>query len=273
MAEVLTIPRIYGRLLAARVRSDWQYRTSFILFTISQAFVPLLDFVAIAVLFHQVPRLGGWTMAEVGLMFGISATGFGLADAVVGSVELVSRRVKEGTFDRLLTRPMGPLLQLTAEEFAFRRLGRMAQGVVVTAISAAVLDVAWSPADIGMLVVYSASAAVIYGGMWVATSSIAFWTVETQEMANAFTYGGNFASQYPLTIYASWLRRFLVLVVPIGFVGYLPALVLLDRNTEAARFGLPAAVPYLSPLVAVAAWVVARAVWRLGLRHHRSTGS
>lgn len=273
MAEALEVPRIYARLLAARVRSDWQYRTSFVLFTISQAFVPLLDFAAIAVLFHQVPRIGGWPMAEVALMFGISATGFGLADALVGSVELVSRRVKEGTFDRLLTRPMGPLLQLTAEEFAFRRLGRMAQGVVVVVASALALDAGWSVVDVVLLVVFIASATVIYGGMWVATSSIAFWTVETQEMANAFTYGGNFASQYPLTIYATWLRRFLVLVVPIAFVGYLPSLVLLDRNTEAARFGLPAAVPYLSPLVAVITWLVARAVWRLGLRHHRSTGS
>lgn len=273
MADRQAVAPIYGRLIAARVRSDWQYRTSFILFTLSQALAPMLDFAAIAVLFHQVPNLEGWSLAEVALVFGMSATAFGFADAVVGSVELVSRRIKEGTFDRLLIRPLGPLLQLTAEEFAFRRFGKMAQGMGVLGLTIAALDVDWSVALVAFVLVSIAAAAAIYGALWVATSSMAFWTVETGEMANAFTYGGNFASQYPLTIYAPWLRRFLVFVVPIAFVGYLPALVVLDRNTPADRFGLPAAVPYLSPAVAVAAWIAARAIWRLGLRHHRSTGS
>lgn len=273
MAETAGAASALGRMLSARVRSDWQYRTSFILFTISQALAPMLDLAAIAVLFHQVPRLAGWTMAEVALIFGLSATAFGLADTVVGSVERLSLRIKEGTFDRLLVRPLGPLSQLAVEEFAFRRLGKVAQGLGVLAVALTQLDVGWSPALVLFTTTAVVAAAVIYGSLWVLTSSVAFWTVETQEMANAFTYGGNFASQYPLSIYADWLRRFLVFVVPIAFVGYLPALVVLGRNTAADRFGLPAALPYLSPAVAVVVCLASRATWRLGLRHHRSTGS
>ena len=41
----------------------------------------------------------------------------------------------------------------------------------------------------------------IFGALWVITSSIAFWTVETQEVANSFTYGGNFITQYPLDVF------------------------------------------------------------------------
>ncbi|MGI8793879.1 MAG: ABC transporter permease [Acidimicrobiales bacterium] len=269
----MTSTAVYGRMLAARVRSDWQYRTSFIIFTISQAFAPLLDFLAIAVLFNRVPQLGSWSLAEVAFLFGLSGVSFGLADTLIGSVEYVSRRIKDGTFDRLLIRPMGALVQLSAEEFAFRRLGKMAQAGTVMALAAANLDITWSPGLAAFTAVTIAAGVVIYGSIWVVTASVAFWSVETQQMANAFTYGGNFVSQYPLTIYAGWVRRLILFVVPIGFVGYMPALVILGRNAEVDRFGLPAILPYLSPVIAGIAFVLARAVWRLGLRHHRSTGS
>ncbi len=55
-----------------------------------------------------------------------------------------------------------------------------------------------------------------------------------------------------------------------AFVGYYPALALLGR---ADPLGLPAWVGWSSPVVAMAAAFLAAVVWRLGIRHYRSTGS
>jgi ABC-type uncharacterized transport system permease subunit len=52
VAELPALVRIYGRLVAARVRSDWQYRTSFVFFFFGAFFATFLDFLGIAVLFH-----------------------------------------------------------------------------------------------------------------------------------------------------------------------------------------------------------------------------
>jgi ABC-2 type transport system permease protein len=38
-------------------------------------------------------------------------------------------------------------------------------------------------------------------------------------------------------------------------------------------YGLPSSIALLTPLVALALVLVARAVWRLAIRHYRSTGS
>jgi ABC-2 type transport system permease protein len=86
---------------------------------------------------------------------------------------------------------------------------------------------------------------------------------------SAVTDAGGFLSQYPIDVYASWLQRFVTVVVPVAFVAYFPALYILDKPDP---FGLPDWVPFVSPAVALVAAVVARAVWRFAVRHYRSAG-
>ena len=266
MGETL---RIYGYLVGARIRADWQYRTSFVLFTLGQALITFLDFAAIAVIFGRVDRLAGWSLYEVAFLYGASGVAFGLADVFISAVERCSQRIKAGSFDRLLIRPLGPLLQLSAEEFAFRRLGKLAQATAVFVLATGALEIDWTVGRVVMIPVMIASGFAIFGALFVATSSIAFWTVETQEFANAFTYGGNFMTQYPLGVFAPWMRR-LAMVIGVAFVNYVPALYILDRDDDV---GLPAFAPLLSPAVAVLLSAVSWWIWRTAIRHYRSTGS
>ena len=53
---------LYGRLIAARVRAQLQYRTSFAIETVGVFLVSLLDFVAILIMFSNVPQLGAWSV-------------------------------------------------------------------------------------------------------------------------------------------------------------------------------------------------------------------
>lgn len=267
MAEALGI---YGRLLAARIRADWQYRTSFVVFALAQALITLLDFVVIAVLFGQVRQLAGWTLPQVALLYGLASLAFSLADVFASQVENLPTLIREGSFDRLLIRPIGPLLQISAEFFALRRLGRVVQSSAVLAFAVHLLALDWDPGRVALVVVTIASGTVIFGALFVLTSSIAFWVVGSLEVGNAFTYGGQTLAQYPLSILGEWLRRFVVFVVPIGFVAYLPAVVILGKPSPP---GLPRWLGYASPLAAVLVALVARAVWTTAVRHHRSTGS
>jgi len=59
-------------------------------------------------------------------------------------------------------------------------------------------------------------------------------------------------------------------VIPMAFINYYPSLYLLDKPDP---FGLPAWVPFLSPFVAVFAFLGALAIWRFGVSHYQSTGS
>lgn len=261
---------LYRRLLGARLRSDWQYRTSFLLLLVSQTVVAGLDLAVIAVIFGQVDALAGWSVVEVALLYGMAGVAFGLGDLFVSQVEYASRHIKAGTFDRFLLRPVWPLLQLSAEEFALRRVGRLLQPLVVLGVALASAGIDWTPLRAVLVPVALASGTAIFGAIWVITSSIAFWTVETQEFANAFTYGGNHLTQYPLDVLGPWLRRLATFVVPLAFVAYFPAAYLLGKIDP---LGAPAEVAFLAPAVAVGLTLAARAVWLTAIRQYRSTGS
>ncbi|MGH9275281.1 MAG: ABC transporter permease [Acidimicrobiales bacterium] len=270
MAEAMASLGVWRRLVGARIRADWQYRTSFFLFLASQTAIACMDLAVVAAIFHQVDSLAGWSGMEVALLFGLSGVSFGLADILISQVEEASRHIKAGTFDLFLLRPQSTLLQLSAAEFALRRLGRTLQPLVVLAVALVAAPIEWRVETVALLPVTILCGAVIFGSVWVVTSSISFWTVESQEVANAFTYGGSLATHYPIDLLSLWLRRVVTFLVPLAFVAYLPAARLLGRPEP---LGLPSAVAWGSPLVAAASALVARAVWSLAVRHHRSTGS
>lgn len=270
MAELAPSFTTYRRLVGARIRADWQYRTSFVIYLLGQVLAATADLAAVGLVFANVDALAGWSGTEVVFLFAASGLSFGLADLLVSQVEHLSTHIKAGTFDAFLVRPVGALWQLCASEFELRRVGRCLQPAVVLAIVLPLLDVAWTPGRALLVAVTILAGAAIFGAIWVVTSSIAFWTVETQELANAFTYGGNQLTGYPIDVLSSWLRRLAVFVIPLASVAYLPACGLFDKPMP---FELPRWAAWTGPLVALGAALVARAVWRQAIRHHRSTGS
>jgi ABC-2 type transport system permease protein len=261
---------LYARLVGAQVRSQLQYRTSFALDLVGNFVITFLDFAAVLILFANVPALDGWTVHEVAFLYASTCISFALVDVVIGHLDLFPRMIREGTFDLVLVRPRGSLFQVIAGDFALRRLGRAFQGVAVFAYALTGVEVDWNPGRVAMVGVMLVAGAGIFAAVWIAGATIAFWTVDGGEFTNAFTYGGNFLTQYPISIYGEWLRRFLAFVIPMAFVCYFPALYVLDKEDP---LGFPRAFQFASPLVAVVAAVGAGVVWTLAVRRYRSVGS
>jgi ABC-2 type transport system permease protein len=270
VVEAIVLARIYRRLVGARVRSQLQYRLSFALSLVGAALISFLDFAAILVLFTQVDALGQWSVAEVAFLYAISSLAFALTDLAIGHLDLLPRMIREGELDVILTRPLGSLFQVVASDFALRRLGKAFQGLAVLVVALSALDVDWTLGRGAMLVVMVVAGIAIFAGLWIAMASIAFWLIDSIEVANAFTYGGNFLAQYPVNIFGSWLRRFVIFVFPLAFVAYFPSLYVLGKDDP---LGLPGALQFASPAIAVASVAGGALVWRFAVRHYRSTGS
>ena len=156
------------------------------------------------------------------------------------------------------------------ERAVIRRFGRILQGLVTLALALSWVDVTWTAPKLLVLLSAIASGVVIFTAIWVIGAAITFWTVETSEITNVFTYGGELLVSYPMSIYAEGLRRFFTFVVPLVFVSYLPGLYILERPDP---LGIPPVFQLCSPVVAVAFLLVARGCWALGVRHYQGTGS
>jgi ABC-2 type transport system permease protein len=261
---------VHARILGSRVRSQLAYPVSFGLDALGQAIAQANELAVILVVFAQVESLGGFTRDEVLLIYAFAGISFGLADLAVGQLDDLPRWIRTGELDVLLARPLGLLPQLMTSDLQLRRLGRAAVGLVVLVIVLVRGEVEPTPLNALLVLCTPLIGATITCSIWVVTCSVSFWVIEGRELANAFTYGSQLTTAYPITVFGPWLRRLLCYAVPSAFVAYFPALALLDRPDP---LGLPYVLRYAAPLVAVAAVLVAALVWRTAVRHYQGAGS
>ncbi len=260
----------YTRLLVAQIRSQTQYRLSFLADVVSTCLMSLLDIVAVLVLFRVTPALGGFSGRQVLVMAAMALLAFSLSDLLVGNVERLRFYIRTGLFDVVLLRPLSALGQLLVIDFAPRRTGRVVQALVILAVALFLVDIDWSVARVAILVVTPLAGSLIFASIFVAGATVAFWWVESGELANAFTYGGRDFTTYPVSVYSGWFRRLFAYGLGFAFVAYYPALFLLDVPDP---LGAPIWLGWGTPVVALLAMTVAACVWRTGVRHYRSTGS
>src|SRR4029450_1229054 len=262
--------RLYGRYASISLRGQMEYRASFLMHTIGQFLVTGFEFVGIWALFDRFGQIKGWTLEEVAFFYGLVSITWSISDAVSRGFDVFGTTVKNGDFDRILLRPRSTIVQLFGQELPLRRIGRFAQGVAVLAFAIARLDVAWSAARIALFALTVIGGVSVFVGLLILEATSAFWTTESLERGNGFTYGGVTMSQYPLDIYRPWFRRFFLFLIPLGCVSYLPAVAMLGRPDP---LGTPLPLQWIAPLVGPTFLLVCLQVWKFGVRRYQSTGS
>ncbi|MEV6346034.1 ABC-2 family transporter protein [Actinoplanes sp. NPDC051851] len=262
--------RAYAALAGAQARSVFSYRASFVVEMVANMGATVLDVLAVLVLFRATPIVGGFTLAEAALTVGLSSAAFAFADFLVGNVDRLKTYVRAGTLDAVLVRPLGALPQLLLMDLPIRKLLRVVFGVAVLAVAIGANDIHWTPARVVLVVITPLAGSLFFGSIFVVSATLAFWWVDSGEIGSAFTYGGRDFTAYPITVYGEWFRNLFAYAMGFAFVAYQPALALLGRTDP---LGLPSWAGFVSPLVALVAACLAAAVWRVGIRHYRSTGS
>ena len=270
MNSALNTLYVYGRFLEVSVRSQMQYRASFVMLSLGTMITTGLEFVAIVLLFDRFGTIEGWQLHEVAFIYGVVNVSFAFADAATRGFDPFGTMVKSGDFDRLLTRPRSTALQLGGQELTLRRVGRLAQGLIVLVWANFGLDIDWSVLKSVLLVVTVAGGACLFAGLIVLQATLAFWTTETLEIMNTMTYGGVETTQYPVSIYRPWFRRLFTFGVPLACVSYFPSVAIMGISDP---LGSPIWFQYMAPLIGIGFLVVTLQVWKFGERHYLSTGS
>lgn len=250
-----------GMLLKARLA----YRTDFFVQVGSDLLLQAVDLVFLAVVFSRARSLGGWTFDEALFIYGFFLVPFALFNASFAALSAVGGRyILGGELDRVLTRPLAPLLQVQLELLRPQALNGVVLGVVVMAAASARLNLTWTPLDVLAAAGGMVGAWLVYGGVYVASASLNFWT---QDRAGLFpiAYSTISFGRYPLTVYPPLVRFLLTFVLPYGFLAFYPAAGLLREPFRLA--GL------LTPLVGLLAFGLGFLVWRRGVERYEGAGS
>lgn len=263
---------LYRRLLRSNIKSQMQYRVSFVLDIISTALFTLTEFGALFLVFSQFTSLGGWSLAQVMLLYGMVEFAFGIMDMIFAGFDppFFANLIRKGTLDQLLLRPRGLVLQIFGADFTIRRVGRIFLGGCILGLALFSNPIAWSLEKVLLLVAGVVGMVLYFGALFLVGATIQFWTVESSEAMNVFTYGGAYLMSYPMSIYPEWMRVVFTFLVPAALMNFYPALYILGKPDP---FGLPVFAAFLSPIVGLVMFTLALRFWYFGLRHYQGTGT
>lgn len=259
--------RLYFKYMLLLFKSQMQYRASFLLLTIGQCLTPFAAYAGMYFMFERFGQIKGWSFYEVTMCFAVTHLAFSITECFARGFDMFSSLVVSGDFDRLLVRPRSTVVQVLGSQFEFARLGRLLLAVGVLLWASMHIETDWTVLRIITLILMIVSGVAIFTGIFILAAAISFWTIQGLEIANIFTDGGREMTQYPLNIYHTWVKRLFTFVIPFGCVNYLPLLYILGR--EGGNNPLYA----LTPLSGFLFIVPCLLMWRVGVRHYRSTGS
>lgn len=258
---------LYFKYLKMHLRALMEYRLSYWLVAVGQFLTSLFAFFSVVLLFQRFGAIDGWSFGEVALCFAVTGLAFALCETFCSGFDRFSRLVVEGTFDRILLRPRGTVLQVIGSAIDFTRVGRLLQNIMVLGIAIPISGVEWQADKIITLVLMIIGGTGVFGGIFILGAVVCFFTIDGLEVINIFTYGGRELASYPLPVYGKWLTRFFTFIIPFGCMNYLPLMYLTGRvDTHPLLY-------MLTPVLGLLFLLPCLLVWRLGVRHYRSTGS
>ena len=187
-----------------------------------------------------------------------------LAECFARGLDAFASVLSEARFDRLLVRPRGLLFQLLCEKMKLSMVPRLLQVVLMLVWAISAGAVRWTAPKAAVLVLMILCGAALFFGLFLINAALCFFTLEGLEVMNIFTDGPREYGKYPFGIYGKGVLWILTLLVPLALVQHWPLQYLLDRG--------PVWYGFL-PLVSLLFLIPCAAVWRLGVRHYRSTGS
>ncbi len=257
--------RLYWKIVGIKIRGQMEYKMSFIYMTVGHFLITFIEFMGMYALFLRFDQIRGWNLYEVAVFYGFINATFAVTECIGRGYDIFDRHVKKGTFDRFLLRPRALSLQIMSSEFQMMRIGRFAQGLFVLGWGLYGLGRSLSLLDLALLVYSFICAVSFFLGLMIIQATLSFWSVESLEIMNVFTYGGVQTAQYPIDIYRDWFKKIFIYVIPLGSVSYFPMRAIIRQEYLASGF--------LMPLLGIVFLVVGLFAFRIGTRYYCSTGS
>ena len=256
--------RLYLSFLSLHLKSAMTYRGSFLLSCLGQLLVTVNTFLGVKFLMDRFGTIAGYTLPQLALCFAVILAATSLAECFARGLDAFASVLSEARFDRLLVRPRGLLFQLLCEKMKLSMVPRLLQAVLMLVWVISAGAVRWTAPTAAVLVLMILCGAALFFGLFLINAALCFFTLEGLEVMNIFTDGPREYGKYPFGIYGKGVLWILTLLVPLALVQHWPLQYLLDRG--------PVWYGFL-PLVSLLFLIPCAAVWRLGVRHYRSTGS
>ena len=252
-------------MMTMSIKSLLMSRVDFIVGMFSQALTQVIDLIFIWIVFQNVDTLQGWNSNQILFLYGLMMLSVGIEEVLFDELYDLGRfYIREGEFDSIVLRPVHPLISIIGATKNSAGYGYFILGLGLVITMLIRLQIPITILLICKIIFFSIIGAFIIGAVMVAASTASFWTYRSNDVIWSF-FRMYTMTQYPISIYNSFIKAILTCVIPFAFVAYFPALHYLQIE--------PTNLIYLSPLVLIIIWFIVLKIWNFGLKKYKSTGN
>ncbi|PDW01858.1 ABC transporter permease [Candidatus Viridilinea mediisalina] len=256
----MSVLRLAYHYLRIGALNELQYRINFWLQLMQSAVALTVGLVGLSLVFYHTTDVAGWSRAELLAVMGVHILMGGLIGALIQPNMLrLMEDVKQGTLDFVLIKPVDAQALISVREIRLWRLVDVLVGMVVLGVALVQLGETLQLLALFAFGLALACGAVMIYSFWLILTSVAFWVIRVDDMINLFE-GIYAAGRWPVGIYPAWLQGLLTFVVPVAFAVTVPA--------EALTARLDSSTLALACVLALLLFLLARLVWRTGLRRY-----
>jgi len=264
MKKTLYNIKLYLSFFIASLKELLIYRIDCLTGMISQIVTQLVEVIFIWITFQNTENLAGWNFNQVLLLYGTTLIAVGILDLCFDSLyDIGPKYIRDGEFDKILLRPVHPLLSIVGSSKSFTAIGYLGLGVFISVKMLMELSVPITFLLILKIIIFGIIGALIMGAILTIFSIASFWTYKSNQVIWTFYRIHTFA-QYPIDIYNGFIKILITAILPFAFVAYYPTM---------SYLGMDKYMIYLAPIIMIILWVIAIKVWNLALNKYRSTGS
>jgi ABC-2 type transport system permease protein len=249
-------------MFAMTFGSQAQYRADFVIRIVRAGFEVLLAIIAVNAFYANLPTIAGFSKYEALTIFALFYSIGSLVMMIFGQgIDNLYQDIVSGQFDRYLTMPIDSQIAAGTRFIFITNAFRLTFdfGLLFYAVSKLSISLPWHQWI--LFVVSGLSGTVIYYCLMFTSSILAFWTFTGEVPFLMHTMIA--VARYPVGFFPKNLQM-VFYFIPLAFIAYIPASVLLQRNQT---------LPLLSPLVAVVSLWLVRQIWKAGLKSYSSASS
>lgn len=259
--------RIYLSLIRMTLRSMMQYRADFWMSLVGVVILNSANLVQLGVLSWRFETIGNWGVGDLMVLYGLCMICWSLYSIFFKNLSNLQTEIVTGAFDKYLLRPVSPFVQLVGGEIRYTGLCDTIMGALLVASGLAALGLRWTPIDFLWLFVFIVSGGVIIVCIQFIVACVAFWSTKASALRSIVTHIYLLIQKYPITIFGTAFRVLVTAVLPVAFLNFYPAAMLL-RKPDAPQW-----LCMLSPAVALLLVFLSGRMWKRGLRRYNSSGS
>ena len=264
MTKIFDNISLYLSFLKASLKETLIYRLDCIVGMISQIVTQLVEIIFIWIVFQSTDNLAGWNFMQILLLYGVTLISIGISDFCFDALyDIGPKYIKNGEFDKILLRPVHPLISIIGSSKEFTTLGYFGLGLFLTITMLIKLAIPITIILVLKIIFFSIVGAAIIGAINTIFSIASFWTYRSNEVIWSFYRIYTFA-QYPLDIYNKFIKLLITAILPFAFVAYYPSMNYLGMNSK---------MIYIAPVIMIILWLLAIKIWNLALNKYRSTGT